>query len=89
MVHLALVAVWALSSQPQQTSSAKTAESKRPPYSEMFDPFVEKKPETPEQEADRARRNTVVIWQPAAGVNSRSLGEAARELRDQPCGKQE
>jgi hypothetical protein len=87
MVHLALVAVWALSSQPQQKSTSKTAEAKRPTYSELFDPFAVRKPETPEQEADRARRNTVVIWQPAAGVNSRSLGEAARELRDQPCSK--
>jgi hypothetical protein len=87
MVHLALVAVSALSSQPQQKSTAKTGEAKRPTYSELFDPFAVRKPETPEQEADRARRNTVVIWEPQAGVNSRSLGEAAREARDQPCGK--
>ncbi|HZR59030.1 MAG TPA: hypothetical protein VFA74_19330 [Terriglobales bacterium] len=86
MIHLTLVAFWALSTQAQTKPSGKTLEAK-PAYSEMFDPFAVKRPETPAQEAERAQRNTVVISQPSPGVDSPSLGEAARELRDRPCGK--
>lgn len=87
MVHIALVAIWALSAQPQYKSAAKGPDAKPAAYSEMFDPFAVKRPETPEQEAERAQRNTVVIYQPQEGVNSVSLGEIARELRDKPSGK--
>ena len=88
MVHLTLVALLALSAHSQTKPSAKTIEAK-PDYSEMFDPFAVKRPETPAQEADRAHRNTVVISVPPPGVDSPSLGKAARELRDEyrPCGK--
>jgi hypothetical protein len=87
MVHIALVAIWGLSAKPQHKSAAKTVNTKPSAYSEMFDPFAVKRPETPEQEAERAHRNTVVISQPQDGVNSISLGEIARELRDKPSGR--